>query len=116
MGVNRYWQMLFGQGLVRTPQDFGVQGQRPSHPELLDWLAVRFRESGWDLRVLLKLMVTSATYQQSSMVTTSATKIDPSNRLLWRSPTYRWPAEFLRDNALASSGALVQQVGGPSVK
>ena len=114
--VNRYWQMLFGQGLVRTPQDFGVQGQRPSHPELLDWLAVRFRESGWNLRALLKLMVTSATYQQSSVVAASAAKIDPSNRLLWRSPTYRWPAEFLRDKALASSGALVQLVGGPSVK
>ena len=114
--VNRYWQMLFGQGLVSTPQDFGVQGQRPSHPELLDWLAVRFRESGWDLRALLKLMVTSATYQQSSVVVESAAKIDPDNRLLWRSSTYRWPAEFLRDNALATSGTLVQQVGGPSVK
>ena len=116
VAVNRYWQMLFGHGLVRTPHDFGVQGQRPTHPELLDWLAIQFRESGWNIRALLKLIVTSSTYQQASTIMPKPNQIDPDNRLLWRSPTYRWPAEFLRDNALASSGALVKKVGGPSVR
>jgi len=114
--VNRYWQMLFGQGLVRTPHDFGVQGQRPTHPQLLDWLAVWFQQSGWNVRELLKLMVTSATYQQSSKVDLASVRIDPENRWLWRFPVYRWPAEFLRDSALAGSGLLIRQVGGPSVK
>ena len=114
--VNRYWQMLFGHGLVRTPHDFGIQGQRPTHPQLLDWLAIKFRDSGWNIRHLLKLIVTSATYQQSSGINVASGQTDPENQLLWRSPTYRWPAEFLRDNALASSGVLVKQVGGPSVK
>ena len=108
--------MLFGQGLVGTPHDFGVQGQRPTHPQLLDWLAVWFQQSGWNVRELLKLMVTSATYQQSSKVNLASVRIDPENRWFWRSPTYRWPAEFLRDSALAGSGLLIHQVGGPSVK
>ena len=116
VAVNRYWQMIFGQGLVRTPHDFGVQGQRPTHPRLLDWLAIKFRDSGWNVRELLKLMVTSATYQQSSRVNPDSIRLDPDNKFLWRSTTYRWPAEFLRDSALAASGLLDGKVGGPSVK
>ncbi len=116
VAVNRYWQMIFGQGLVRTPHDFGVQGERPTHPRLLDWLAVWFQKSGWNVRELLKIMVTSATYQQSSKINSASVQIDPENRFLWRFPTYRWPAEFLRDGALAGSGLLDRKVGGPSVK
>jgi hypothetical protein len=116
VAVNRYWQMIFGRGLVSTPHDFGTQGARPSHPELLDWLAVEFRESGWDVRHLVRLMVTSATYRQSSAHRPDAAERDPLNELLWRSPTYRLPAEFIRDHALAASGLLVKQVGGESVK
>ncbi|MCB0633014.1 MAG: DUF1553 domain-containing protein, partial [Lewinella sp.] len=114
--VNRYWQMLFGRGLVNTPQDFGVQGSLPSHPELLDWLAVDFRNSGWDVKALLRTIVLSTTYRQSSEPTQEAREKDPDNRLLARAPSYRLPAEMIRDNALAASGLLVRQVGGESVR
>ncbi|MDW3647739.1 MAG: DUF1553 domain-containing protein [Bacteroidia bacterium] len=114
--VNRYWQMIFGQGLVNTPQDFGVQGALPTHPELLDWLAVDFMENGWDLKALLKKIYMSHTYQQSSEIREKAKEIDPSNIWLARGSSYRLPAEMIRDNALAASGLLVQKVGGESVK
>ena len=114
--VNRYWQMVFGRGIVATPHDFGTQGALPSHPDLLDWLAVEFVESGWDLRRLLKTMVTSATYQQSSVATAAHRERDPANIYLARGPSYRLPAEMIRDNALAASGLLSRRVGGPSVK
>lgn len=113
--VNRYWQMLFGTGLVDTPDDFGNQGSMPSHPKLLDWLAVEFRQGGWNLKSLLKTIVMSATYQQSAKTTPEMRQSDPSNRLLARGPRYRLPAEMVRDNALAVSGLLVQKIGGPSV-
>ena len=114
--VNRYWQMIFGQGLVKTPQDFGVQGALPSHPALLDWLAVSFKESGWDLRALLKMMVMSHTYRQDSESSEELRQRDPENLLLARGPSYRLPAEMIRDNALAASGLLVQHIGGESVR
>lgn len=114
--VNRYWQMLFGKGLVKTPQDFGVQGELPSHPELLDWLAVEFMESDWNVRHLLKTMVLSATYQQSSETSPEQREKDPENIWLARGSSYRLPAEMIRDNALAASGLLVQKVGGESVR
>jgi len=114
--VNRYWQMVFGVGIVKTPQDFGNQGALPSHPELLDWLALELIESGWDIKALLKTMVMSATYQQSSIASSRQKELDPENVFLSRSSSYRWPAELIRDNALAASGLLVRKVGGPSVK
>lgn len=114
--VNRYWQMLFGKGLVSTPHDFGVQGSLPTHPELIDWLAVDFMESGWDVKALLKTMVMSHTYRQSSQVSPELREKDPNNDYLARSNSYRLPAEMIRDNALAASGLLVQKVGGESVK
>ncbi len=114
--VNRLWAMLFGTGLVATAEDFGSQGAWPSHPELLDWLAVEFVESGWDLKHMLTLMVTSATYRQSSRGTEELMGIDPANRLLARGPRFRLPAEMIRDNALAISGLLHDKLGGPSVK
>ncbi|MEM9142670.1 MAG: DUF1553 domain-containing protein [Bacteroidota bacterium] len=114
--VNRYWQMLFGKGLVATPEDFGVQGALPTHPELLDWLAVTFMESGWDVKALVKIMVMSHTYRQSSQVSSEMREKDPGNRYLARANSYRLPAEMIRDNALAASGLLVQHVGGMSVK
>ena len=113
--VNRYWQMLFGSGLVTTPHDFGVQGSLPSHPALLDWLAFEFMDSGWDLRRLLRSMVLSKAYRQTSYVSDGLYAKDPSNRLWARASSYRWPAELIRDQALAASGLLVQKVGGPSV-
>lgn len=116
VAVNHYWQMLFGKGLVNTPDDFGSQGSLPSHPELLDWLAVYFVESGWDIRSLLKLIVTSATYRQSSLANADAKQKDPGNIFLARSPSYRLTAEMIRDNALAASGLLVGKIGGESVK
>ena len=116
VAVNRYWQLLFGRGLVESSDDFGNQGSMPSHPELLDWLAVRFRESDWDVKALLRLLVTSATYQQSSIATPELREKDPSNVWLARGPSYRLPAEMIRDNALAAAGLLVDTIGGPSVK
>ena len=114
--VNRYWQMLFGTGLVSTPQDFGVQGALPTHPELLDWLAISFRESNWDVKALLKTMVMSHTYRQSSQTSEKLQEKDPTNKFLARANSYRLPAEMIRDNALAASGLLVQHLGGESVK
>ena len=142
VAVNRFWQMLFGAGLVRTTEDFGAQGELPSHPELLDWLAVEFREGatgrrgdgakdnpqsstskgrnpqskGWDVKSLLKTMVMSATYRQSSKITPQSQQPDPDNRLLARGPRFRLPAEMIRDQALFVSGLLVEKLGGPSVK
>jgi hypothetical protein len=114
--VNRMWQELFGVGIVETPEDFGLMGARPSHPELLDWLAVDFRENGWNVKRFYKQVVLSATYQQSARVDPSLLERDPRNRLLARGPRFRMDAEMLRDSALAASGLLVNQVGGPSVK
>jgi hypothetical protein len=113
--VNRYWQMLFGTGLVKTPEDFGSQGDRPSHPELLDWLAVEFQASGWDVRALVRQIVTSQTYRQATVVTPELHKRDPENRLLARGPRLRLQVEFIRDQALAVSGLLNRQIGGASV-
>jgi hypothetical protein len=114
--VNRLWQQLFGAGLVRTSEDFGVQGEVPSHPELLDWLALEFVRSGWDVQHMLRLMASSAVYRQSSVVTESLRQRDPDNRWLARGARFRLQAEFLRDQALCVSGLLVRKVGGPSVK
>lgn len=114
--VNRFWQEVFGTGIVRTTGDFGVAGELPSHQELLDWLAVEFRESGWDVKKLFKLMVTSATYRQSAAATPEKYEKDPQNRLLCRGPRFRMDAEVVRDYALAASGLLVEKFGGPSVK
>ncbi|MEQ1829875.1 MAG: DUF1553 domain-containing protein, partial [Pirellula sp.] len=114
--VNRYWQMLFGVGLVKTSEDFGLQGERPSHPALLDWLAVEFRESGWDLKRLIKLMVMSETYQQSSVGSQESWAKDPENRRLSRGPRFRLSAETIRDQCLAASGLLTGKIGGPSAK
>jgi len=114
--VNRFWQEVFGTGLVRTTGDFGITGELPSHPELLDWLAVEFRESGWDVKKLFKLMVTSAAYRQSATTTPDKLVKDNANRLLSRGPRFRMDAEMVRDYALAASGLLVKQIGGPSVK
>ena len=114
--VNRFWQELFGTGIVRTPGDFGVAGELPTHPELLDWLAVEFRESGWDIRKFFKLMVMSATYRQAAISTPEKLEKDGQNRFLSRGPRYRMDAEMVRDNALAVSGLLVHQLGGPSVR
>jgi len=113
--VNRYWQLLFGTGLVKTTEDFGSQGEWPSHPELLDWLAAEFVASGWDVRALLKLMLMSDTYRQSSVVRAGPMRVDPDNRLLARAPRYRLPAEVVRDSALSVSGLLNRELGGPSV-
>jgi hypothetical protein len=114
--VNRYWSMLFGEGIVRSLEDFGAQGEWPSHPDLLDWLAVDFVESGWDIKHSLKQMVMSSTYRQSATLTPDKLHADPENRLLSRGARFRLQAEFVRDNALAASGLLVSTVGGPGVK
>ncbi|HEU0174055.1 MAG TPA: DUF1553 domain-containing protein [Blastocatellia bacterium] len=122
VAVNRFWQMLFGEGLVKTGEDFGSQGELPSHPELLDWLAVTFRDGetqrrrGWDVKALLKTIVMSATYRQSSKLTPQMQQRDPDNRLLARGPRFRLPAEIIRDQALFVSGLLIEKIGGPSVK
>jgi hypothetical protein len=138
VAVNRFWQMLFGAGLVRTTEDFGTRGELPSHPELLDWLAVEFRDGAtgrrgdraknpqsasrngrnpqWDVKALLKTIVMSATYRQSSKIAPQSQQRDPDNRLLARGPRFRLPAEMIRDQALFVSGLLVEKLGGPSVK
>jgi hypothetical protein len=114
--VNRLWQELFGTGIVKTSEDFGIMGEAPSHPELLDWLAVEFRESGWDVKKLIRLLVTSAAYRQSAAATKEKLEKDPANRLLSRGPRFRMDAEMIRDYALAASGTLSAKIGGPSVK
>ena len=114
--VNRQWAMFFGQGIVATPEDFGVQGQRPSHPELLDWLAAEFVSSGWNVKRLQKKILMSAAYRQSSKTTAEKRERDPANRLCSRGPRYRLPSWMIRDQALAASGLLVDDIGGPPVK
>ncbi len=114
--VNRFWQLLFGAGLVRTVEDFGAQGEWPSHPPLLDWLAVEFRDGGWDIKQTLRTIVTSATYRQSSKLTPALKQRDPENRLLARGPRLRLSAEVIRDQALFASGLLVEKIGGASVR
>ena len=116
MTVNRFWQELFGTGLVRTTGDFGVTGELPSHAELLDWLAVEFREEGWDIKRFFRMLVMSATYRQAGVATPEKLAKDVSNRLLSRGPRFRMDAEMVRDYALAASGLLVRKLGGPSVK
>ena len=113
--VNRIWQQFFGTGLVKTSSDFGTQGELPSHPELLDWLAVQFMEEGWDFRLFIKRILTSKTYRQSSEVSPTLLEKDPDNRLLARGPRYRLDAEIVRDQALHLSGLLVDKVGGRGV-
>jgi hypothetical protein len=114
--VNRYWQEIFGAGLVRSAGDFGSQGEPPTHPQLLDWLAVEFRESGWDIKKLFRVMVTSAAYRQAAVSSPEKIESDPDNRLLSRGPRFRMDAEMVRDYALAASALLVRKIGGPSVK
>ncbi|HZZ17752.1 MAG TPA: DUF1553 domain-containing protein, partial [Opitutaceae bacterium] len=114
--VNRMWQEVFGTGLVETAGDFGIMGAKPSHPELLDWLAVTFRQSGWDTKQFYRMLVTSAAYRQSSAVTPERFAVDPNNRLLSRGPRFRMDAEMLRDCALEASGLLVEKIGGPPAK
>lgn len=114
--VNRIWEQFFGVGLVATTEDFGSQGSLPSHPELLDWLAVDFREGGWDVKRLIRQIVVSATYRQSSIASPELLKSDPQNRLLARGPRFRLTAESIRDQAIFVSGLLVDSIGGPSVK
>ena len=115
VAVNHFWQAYFGIGIVKTAEDFGTQGDAPAHPELLDWLATEFVRTGWDIRAMQRLIVTSATYRQSSRVTPDLLERDPENRLLARGPRFRLPAETVRDNALAVSGLLYEKTGGPSV-
>lgn len=114
--VNRIWQSFFGVGLVKTTEDFGTQGEQPSHPELLDWLACEFVESDWDVKHLVRLITTSSTYCQSARVSAELFQRDPENRLLARGPRMRMPSWMIRDHALAVSGLLVGRIGGPPVK
>jgi len=116
VAVNRMWQIFFGTGLVKTAEDFGNQGEMPSNPALLDWLAVNFRESGWDLKKLNKMIVMSATYRQDSYASASLKELDPENRLLARGPANRLSAEMIRDNALVASGLINRKIGGKSIK
>ena len=116
VAVNRWWAAYFGIGIVETVEDFGLQGELPSHPELLDWLATELIRTGWDLKTMQKLIVTSATYGQASRVSSEHLAKDPKNRLLAHAPRHRLPAETVRDNALAISGLLKEKFGGPSVK
>jgi hypothetical protein len=116
VAVNRFWQMYFGTGLVKTVEDFGSQGEQPSHRELLDWLATEFVRTGWDMKAIERLMVTSAAYRQSSIATPAMRERDPENRLLARGPRVRLSAEMIRDEALAVSGLLSNKMGGPSVR
>jgi hypothetical protein len=113
--VNRYWGLLFGTPIVDTPEDFGIQGEPPSHPELLDWLAVEFMDSGWDIKATLKKIVMSATYRQSSVIPPELLERDPHNQLLARGPRFRVEAEMVRDMALVMGGRLSEKIGGPSV-
>jgi hypothetical protein len=115
VAVNRFWQMYFGSGLVKTSENFGSQSEPPSHPELLDWLATEFVRTGWDMKAVQRLIVTSATYRQASRVTHELLEKDPENRLLARGPRVRLPAEMIRDNALAVSGLMNAQIGGAPV-
>ncbi len=114
--VNRIWQMFFGIGIVKTVGDFGAQGDNPSHPALLDWLAVEFVESGWDSKHLIRIIVSSSTYRQSSHISLEAKRLDPLNRYYSHGPRFRLQAEFIRDSALAAGGILTNQIGGPGVK
>ena len=116
VAVNRFWQIFFGTGLVKTAEDFGNQGEFPSHPELLDWLAIQFIRSGWDVKALNKLIVMSATYRQDSRMTPEMQEKDPDNRWLARGPSFRLSAEMIRDNALAASGLINKKIDGKSIK
>jgi hypothetical protein len=116
VAANRVWMTIFGAGLVRTPDDFGYQGSWPTHPELLDWLAVELREQDWDLQHLVRMIVISATYRQSAAIRPAVAELDPNDELLARYPSRRLPAEMIRDQALAVAGLLVERVGGQSVK
>jgi len=113
--VNRMWESLYGHGIVETSDDFGTQGSAPTHPELLDWLAVEFMDRSWDMKALIKLMVTTATYRQASRATAAGLAKDPDNRLLARGPRFRLEAESIRDVVLVASGLLNPKIGGPSV-
>jgi hypothetical protein len=114
--TNRYWEILFGRGIVATSEDFGSQGEPPTHPQLLDWLATEFMNSGWDSRALIRMIVTSSTYRQSSLVSAEDAKLDPDNRWLARGPRVRLSAEMVRDQALAASGLLSHKMYGPPVR
>jgi hypothetical protein len=116
VAVNRYWQMYFGTGLVKTAEDFGSQGEAPSHPELLDWLATEFVRNGWDVKAMQRLIVTSAAYRQASVASPALRERDPENRLIARGPRVRLPAEAIRDQALLVSGLLSVKMAGPSVR
>jgi hypothetical protein len=116
VAVNRFWQLYFGQGIVKTSEDFGSQGDPPSHPDMLDWLATEFVRTGWDVKALQKTIVMSATYRQASSITPELLARDPENRLLARGANVRLTAEMVRDQALALAGLLTNKVGGPSVK
>ena len=116
VAVNRYWQFLFGRGLVRTPEDFGTQGRLPTHPRLLDWLAREWVEAGWDLKQMARLLTTSATYRQSAIAPAETRELDPENQWLSHAPRHRLPSHVIRDNALFVAGLLVDKIGGPSVK
>ena len=113
--MNRFWQQYFGAGIVRTVEDFGSQGEAPSHPELLDWLATEFIRTGWDVKAMQKTIVMSATYRQASNASDDLLERDPQNRLLSHGPNVRLPAEMIRDQALAAAGILTEKIGGPSV-
>jgi hypothetical protein len=110
------WQEFFGRGIVKTSGDFGMQGELPTHPELLDWLALDFMNHGWDIKRLVKEIVMSSTYRQSAEIPKGKLAIDPENKFLSRSPRLRLPSELVKDHVLASSGLLVEEIGGPSVK
>jgi hypothetical protein len=116
VAVNRIWEQLFGMGLVETSEDFGTQGTPPTHPDLLDYLAVEFMESGWDCKRLIRQIVLSSTYRQSSRITPSLQQLDPHNRLLARGPRFRMSAETIRDQALCVAGLLSHRLDGPSVQ